>query len=255
VVLRAAADAPVPTVVPDVVPAAASVPKTGPAPRPIGRDPRLLVVGDSVGMDLGDGISADAGARIDVVNHALWACKITESPLPWRFDGVRSTIEEDQCPPKRPGWANALDSYDPDAVLIAFGGGAYGDAKINGDWVSPCTPAFDDYWLAQTESAIDLLASRGAIVWVILPPDPALTLMPHGMVEGTRCVNKVYAAAVKARPEVARAVPLDTWVCPEPGECRVTQDGVTLRPDGLHFQGGGRTLATEWLVDRMFVPA
>ena len=155
---------------------------------------------------------------------------------------------------QRQGWEDVLDTFDPDAVAMVYGGAHLGQASIDGYWVDVCSEALRERWRSETESAIDILASRGAVVWVVLPADPTMPFMPDGLAEGTRCARDAYQAAADNRPAVARSVPLDTWVCPMRDACRLEVDGVSLRPDGMHYQEGGRAVVSEWLAAQMFLP-
>ena len=47
----------------------------------------------------------------------------------------------------------------------------------------------------------------------------------------------------------AQFVDLFSYVCPQ-GKCREQQDGVTLRPDGVHYTGAGANIVARWLIDQ-----
>ena len=64
----------------------------------------------------------------------------------------------------------------------------------------------------------------------------------------TDCQNN--ARRVVAKATGAQLVDLFAYVCPR-GTCRATQDGVTLRPDGLHYKGRGGELIAQWLFDQV----
>jgi hypothetical protein len=59
----------------------------------------------------------------------------------------------------------------------------------------------------------------------------------------------------RLRHEVARStgvqlVDLFGYICPG-GKCREKQDGVTLRPDGEHYEGEGGRIVASWLLDQV----
>jgi len=61
------------------------------------------------------------------------------------------------------------------------------------------------------------------------------------------CVNRVRRTVVRATD--ARLVDLGSWRFPSgPKSCRVTQNGVVLRPDGLHFRDEGARIAARWIL-------
>ena len=51
----------------------------------------------------------------------------------------------------------------------------------------------------------------------------------------------------------AQLVDLFSYICRN-GKCRGKQDGVTLRPDGLHYSGRGGEIIAQWLIDQVRMP-
>jgi hypothetical protein len=44
-------------------------------------------------------------------------------------------------------------------------------------------------------------------------------------------------------------VDLRSYICPK-GRCRIEQNGVRLRPDGVHYMGAGGQIVARWLIDQ-----
>ena len=54
----------------------------------------------------------------------------------------------------------------------------------------------------------------------------------------------------RAAAKFVKLADLFEYVCPRK-ECRERQDGVLLRPDGLHYEGGGGAIVARWLIDQV----
>ena len=76
----------------------------------------------------------------------------------------------------------------------------------------------------------------------LLAPTKAKVLAEHAKIKTKP--ETVVRMDTPAGPVVARAV------CPD-GKCRVKQDGVVLRPDGLHYQGPGGVIVARWLMSQV----
>ena len=64
----------------------------------------------------------------------------------------------------------------------------------------------------------------------------------------TDCNNALLRKA--ARTSGAQLIDLFNYICPN-GNCREKQNGVTLRPDGIHYQGPGGEIVARWLLDQV----
>jgi lysophospholipase L1-like esterase len=62
------------------------------------------------------------------------------------------------------------------------------------------------------------------------------------------CDNQIRRAV--AAETGAQLVDLFWYICPE-GRCRERQDGVVLRPDGLHYSGPGGEIVARWLLEQV----
>lgn len=268
----AAGLAPLPTVVDDTAPTtapstttaptsstvpAAPAAKTGPIARPAGRPARLLVVGDSVGYYLGEGIKAQQGAlNLSVGQRAMYKCTLGRQFGVWRRQSsVPDDPENADCRAWPKLWGDAVSTFKPDAVLFLFGGPPQGELQINGQWRAPCTAEFHDYWRQETEAAVGVLTAKGAMLYLAPSPHPRFAWLPADIDERTDCVNRVYREVAAAHPDTVRILPIDDWTCPPPGkDCVEKVDGVELREDGIHYRGQAAEIAGRWAVGQMFTP-
>jgi hypothetical protein len=233
-------------------------PTIGPIPRPPGRDPRLLVVGDSVAHYLGEGIERQPALHVQVANQSMYKCTLGREYGDWkRREGIVDT-ENPDCRQWPRIWGEAIDRFKPDAVLMTFGGPPQGTLHIGpgDDWFPPCSQEYKDYHRAEVEAAIALLTAKGATLFIAPSAHPRFPFLPDDIDERTDCVNSVYRDAAAAHPDTVRILPIDDWTCPPPGkQCVEMVDGVNLREDGIHYRGPGEDVAARWAVPQLFVPA
>jgi hypothetical protein len=107
--------------------------------------------------------------------------------------------------------------------------------------------------LSSNRTGLDGLALLGlrlvvtfaiSIASFVLLERPIRSLRPGGWWEGARGRSMTEVAAATEGVEV---VDLDAWLCPD-GTCRERLDGTTARSDGVHFQGPGGSIASQWLL-------
>jgi hypothetical protein len=234
-----------------------------PLPRPVGRNPRLMLVGDSVSHDLGDGMGRQrAQFQVDIGNSAMFKCTLGRQYGDWRRIQDPATgawvldKENPVCRDWETKWAQDVAAFKPDAVFFLFGGPAQGTLNLGGDnWVTPCSDEYRAYQRQEVEVAIQVLTARGAVLYLSPSPHPRfISLLPDIDIR-TDCVNQIYRDAAAAHPGVVRILPLDKWTCPLPGgECIEYIDGVNMRQDGIHFEGAGADIAARYVLPRLFVP-
>jgi hypothetical protein len=72
----------------------------------------------------------------------------------------------------------------------------------------------------------------------------------HSPDRETDCDNRLRREVAAATG--AQLVDLAEYICPD-HQCRTEQDGVTLRPDRLHYEGAGARIVAQWLFDQVKV--
>ena len=120
--------------------------------------------------------------------------------------------------------------------------------------VDPCSAAYGEWYRGALAEEVEALSSTGATVAVATRPFARFgDVVDDAVDDETECVNRWSAEAVAELPE-AVLLPVADWVCPDQADrrCIGEVDGVTLRPDGLHFRDEGATVATRWIVDQLF---
>lgn len=226
-----------------------TTPQELPLMRPDGRDPRILLIGDSIAYDLTDAFKSQGGP----LGYTASASSLVGCGL----GGIRFDPNDDQsltgrkpvqrCEQWMSGWGELVGRSAPDVVILARF--SYRQPEPG---VSTCDPANLESLEKSLRNDIATLGSNGTTV--------AVTSMLYGRFGATRsteaddvtdCVNARIRDVTNELPSAVE-LRLNEWVCPSRDDCRVTQDGVTLRPDGLHFQGQGAVIATDWMIRQLY---
>ncbi|MFN8038958.1 MAG: acyltransferase [Acidimicrobiales bacterium] len=229
-----------------------------PVARPTGRPARLMLVGDSVPLRLGESLDKLSGELgLVVANRALPACSLGDGPHRYRYEGYRVDQEKPVCRQAFAMWADDVPAFRPDAVVLTYGGPPQGDREVDGAFYDLCDPVHLSWYRQQVDRSIDILSSTGAVVFLATSAYSRFPWMPRDYDRRTDCINEVYRQAAAARPaSVARVLPLGEWACPPATkpECVGRIDGVDLREDGVHYEHAGADLASRWIAAHVFTP-
>jgi peptidoglycan/LPS O-acetylase OafA/YrhL len=209
----------------------------------------VLVVGDSVALDLGVGLrdaGGDGGLTVSV--GAKLGCPIARGG---EYKFMRDVISfEDEC-----DWSGffpeLLDAYDPAVVVLGSGIWEVVDRRLPGDdrLRSVGEPTFDRYFTAELLSAIDALASRGATVVLLTYPliesgrGQGFSDLPESDPARMARLNELIVEAAALRPGVATVVDFGGWMASQAG------GGLdpSIRSDGVHLTAPFIDVAGAWL--------
>ena len=75
-------------------------------------------------------------------------------------------------------WRRAVDLFHPDVVLFVLSGAGQREARLGGNWVHSCQPAFDQNLAQGFRHAISTLSARGQRWFSRLLPTPEATARP-----------------------------------------------------------------------------
>lgn len=220
-----------------------------PVPRPVGRKPRILLLGDSLAFDLTEQFRAEAAVRgISASASSLVGCGLGGNRV--QADGHPGVTGKEAvalCDAWIAGQVDLVHKVKPDVVLVLREGSR--QPEPGDGW---CTPRYLDWYRAALDDEITRLSSTGAAV-VIAP----LVYQRFGKKQvqesddRTDCLNRTLSEVTRDDPRAA-TLGLDKWVCDDRDHCRTEENGVILRPDDLHFRGAGATIASRWLLERIF---
>ncbi len=250
-----ASPAPAPTGSAPASPAPASPATWAAPPSTVAASPaRVLIVGDSVGWNLGEQMVADQVAdRLQVRNVAVPACPPSYTPLRRRRDSGSVPLEfGEECSDQVAAYPFVVNEFRPDVSFVIFGAPLLDDNEIAPDeWSSPCEEPFDAWYRSTMEQIVVALGASGGRVVLVSQAyyrGEVSTRTPL-YDDQTDCQNRVVKAIAESNPAIA-LVDLGTWTCPT-RECVAERDGIELRPDGTHFLGSAARTVNVWLLDQV----
>jgi lysophospholipase L1-like esterase len=196
---------------------------------------RVLVVGDSVAKFLGLAMRYRQDEKQSfVAERGVGDCSIFESK-PYIENGKQ--LMSSSCSSK---WATDVAELRPDVTLIVMGG-----AFFNPD---TCTKNFQiDY----EKRVLELVQSMGPMAGQIVitrVPYPVKDWRHSNVIERVDCFNQMLVRiAEKGKFDI---LDLMQHVCPTPA-CIMESEGKPIRPDGLHFDGGGTEETARWVLGEL----
>ncbi len=218
----------------------------GPTPQlavpPPGPPARVLFVGDSMALMLGNGlelVSHQYGVAIH--NMGLSACSLEDSTYRVHDAAVSPTP---QCADRQAAWKLELDAEKPQVVVLLVRLDVVDRLQL-GDWVHIGEPNFDSSLRVDLDRAVTLLSSTGARVVLATTPyySSGETLnggpWPEDAPWRVRDFNAMLRHVAADHPGVARVLDLNRIVDPA-GHYQAVIDGVRVRSsDGVHFTWAG----------------
>jgi len=225
---------------------------------------RVLLVGDSVAVTLGFGLSNAADQSkygYILTNKGVVGCGLVDGPAVEQM-GVRyATQSPCNGSPLTPGetlkkqpwpdqWLQGINAVHPNVVVVLTGRWEVADREYQGRWTNILSPVFAAYVKQQLEEASTLVTSSGANLVFLTAPCTDEGEQPDGAPwpEDDPARVAVYNALVRqvaaAHPATDSVVDLHTAVCPK-GKFASNLLGVDMRrSDGVHFTlDGGAALA------------
>jgi hypothetical protein len=132
-------------------------------------------------------------------------------------------------------------------VIWIVGDAASGGLRYHGRAVGSCAEPYDSLYLRSLRHEVAVLGSHDAKV--------VITTEAYARIFGATDADRATDCNNRLRREVAsqtgaQLVDLFGYICPH-RQCRTEQNGVTLRPDGQHYEGRGGRLVAKWLIDQI----
>jgi peptidoglycan/LPS O-acetylase OafA/YrhL len=209
------------------------------------RTKRVMIVGNSVAYFVGDAFThVRTDPPIVTLNAALIACYFPDNLTVVRFPG----FHELRSGPCSSSWQSAIEQFRPDIVLWMLSGAGDGQAEFRGHWAASCDPDWDTNFDQGLRQAIATLGTRGAKVVITTAAYNRYGYVYHD--REVDCDNRVRRMA--AASAGAPIIDLFSRICPHDA-CLVTENGVTLRPDGIHYEGPGAQVIAAWLIEQLHI--
>lgn len=207
---------------------------------------RILIVGNSVAYDLATGFQKlRDDPPIVAFNAAVPACSF---PPEIRIAQTATASGRVDRPPCHPDWeAAVIERFRPDVVFWIVSDFANHGLRYRGHLVKQCEEPYESLYQRSLREEISKLGASGGRV--VVTTEAYIRFYGVANMDKTiDCTNRL-RRTVAARTDT-KIVDLFEYICPH-GNCRGSQDGVTLRPDGQHYTGPGAEIVAQWLLDQV----
>ena len=207
---------------------------------------RILIVGNSVAYDLAVGFQKLRNdPPIVAFNAAVPACSF---PPEIRIAQTATASGRVDRPPCHPDWeAAVIERFRPDVVFWIVSDFANHGLRYRGHLVKQCEEPYESLYQRSLREEISKLGASGGRV--VVTTEAYIRFYGVANMDKTiDCTNRL-RRTVAARTDT-KIVDLFEYICPH-GNCRGSQDGVTLRPDGQHYTGPGAEIVAQWLLDQV----
>ena len=209
---------------------------------------RVLVLGDSVGISLGNRMYWAQGSSAFVVQRSVGDCSILDSVAPVRSLAGRRHDNFD-C---SKSWADDVAELLPDVTLVLLGGAFFSTVKLDGRWRSVCEAPWHDAFVASLVDRVRAITPRAGRVVLSLVPAPVGKWESATLADSVACYDVILRDAAAAA--AVATLDLASKLCPG-GPCATTSRGQLIRPDGLHFDGLGADDTARWVLDELHAEA
>jgi hypothetical protein len=213
----------------------------------------VLIVGNSVAFYLGEEgfkpISRSYKPPLNVLDVSVVGCTFPPEVTTKLTLGLPDG-QVFPAPACDPDWeAGVVQRYRPKVVLWIVSDASGTGGTYRGQRVRPCSQPFDSLYQQRLKQEVAILGASGARV-VLTTAAYARYLNLYSAVSdrSVDCENQLVRAV--AASTGAQLVDIGNYICPL-HHCRVKQNGVTLRPDGLHFEGRSARIVARWLIDQV----
>ncbi len=227
---------------------------------------RIMVIGDSLGMALDPGLT-DVGRQwnFSILNRGGLFCGFLPADMMIDMTGQLSIDHEQQCQQWRNSWAWDALHYQPDMVLMIFGGWDYPDHIVNGVTLRTGTPEWKNYVVDHIQDVLDKVVPPNAKLIILTWPYPRPNLWLMLSDGGARAeadarwrddqLNALYRQFAEANPTRVSLIDLASFICPNGKFEDLYMNGVRMRYDGVHFTPEASYIVANWLAPQIAAAA
>jgi hypothetical protein len=233
---------------------------------------RVLLVGDSTALTLGEGLGeAAVESQYDYVlfDAGIVGCGIADGPeveVMGERDSVGPVCNGSPPAPGTPlaqqpwpvQWEHDVVVDHPNVVALLAGRWEVLDREYQGRWTNILHPAFAAYVKRQLELAANLVNFAGARLVFLTAPCTDEGVQPDGAPwpeenpARLAAYNGLLREVAAEHPQVDSVANLGTAACPG-GRYSTTKDGVTIRTvdDGVHFSPEGGVVLAPYVMPQI----
>jgi len=239
-------------------------PTTSPGAPTFAQPVRVLLLGDSVALTLGLGMSDPVDQNkygYVLSDDGILGCGVVDGPaveLLGAHDATPSACDGSPYTPGEPAadqpwsyqWQAAINKAKPNVVVLLAGRWEVDDREYRGQWTNILNPVFAAYVKQQLEKASDVVTRTGARMVFLTTPctnegeQPNGAPWPEDSVQRLKVYNRLVREVAGEHPTTDSVVDLFAATCPG-GRYAESIRGVQVRrTDGVHFTiVGGQYLA------------
>ncbi len=208
---------------------------------------RILVLGDSVAVSLGERMRAvSRPLKATVFVRATGDCNILHDQA--RVISLEKRAHQGgDCDAS---WIADARDVQPDATLVLLGGGFFAPVQVDGKWQRACEPGWRSLYVSELGRNLSALAPVGGRIYLALAPAPVggwAEAAPKATID---CYNDALRDAARRAPGVL-IFDLASELCPN-GVCARKDRGEPIRPDGMHFGGPGAEEIARWTLGKIW---
>jgi peptidoglycan/LPS O-acetylase OafA/YrhL len=230
------------------------------SPNSAGPPVRVLLLGDSTALTLGEGLGekpVQSRYGYILADDGILGCGVAEGPaveIMGAIDIVSSVCNGSTPPPDAPiaeqtltvQWQHYMAVNRPNVVVLLAGRWEVVNREYQGKWTNILSPPFAAYVKHQLELASNLVTAYGAHMVFLTAPctdegeQPDGAPWPEENPARLAVYNKLVREVAAEHPRTDAVADLDAAACPG-GKYTPTKDGVTIRTvsDGIHFTPAG----------------
>jgi lysophospholipase L1-like esterase len=233
---------------------------------------RVLLVGDSTALTLGEGLGeAPVESRYDYVlfDDGIVGCGVADGPeveVMGQRDSVGPACNGTMPAPgaalgQQPWlvqWQHEIALDHPNVVVLLAGRWEVLNREYQGRWTDILHPSFATYVKDQLERASSIVNATGARLVFLTAPCTDEGVQPDGAPwpeenpARLAAYNKLLKEVAAEHPHVDSVANLGTAACPG-GRYSTTKGGVTIRTvdDGIHFSPAGGVVLAPYVMPQI----
>ena len=233
---------------------------------------RVLLVGDSTALTLGEGLgnaAVESEYNYVLYDAGIVGCGVADGPeveVMGERDSVGPACNGSMPTPGTPlaqqpwpvQWQHDLAVDHPNVVALLAGRWEVLNREYAGKWTNILHPAFAAYVKRQLELASSLVNAAGARLVFLTAPCTDEGVQPDGAPwpeenpARLSAYNTLLDEVAAEHPQLDSVANLGTAACPR-GRYSTTKDGVTIRTvdDGVHFSPAGGVVLAPYVMPQI----